>query len=58
MRHPPTIALVALWPKQWSIYRDPSFKMGVFAGWSLLRAASVDQKVAPVAAYWTFLGAD
>jgi hypothetical protein len=27
MRHPPTIALVALWPKQWSMYRDLSFKI-------------------------------
>jgi hypothetical protein len=31
MRHPPTIALVALWPKQWSLYRDLSFKIRVFA---------------------------
>src|SRR5277367_6695272 len=31
MRHPPTIALVALWPKQWLIYRDLSFKIRVFA---------------------------
>jgi Na+/proline symporter len=27
MRHPPTIALVALWPKQWSICRDLSYKI-------------------------------
>jgi len=43
MRHPPTIALVALWPIQWSIYRDLSFKIRVFAlvvGWSLLRAVA------------------
>jgi hypothetical protein len=30
MRHPPTIALVAPWPKRWSISQDLSYKIRVF----------------------------
>jgi hypothetical protein len=30
MRHPPTIASVAPWPKRWSICQDLSFKIRVF----------------------------
>jgi hypothetical protein len=47
MRHPPIIALVALWPKWWSIYRDLSFKIRVFAlvvGWSLTIARRTCRK--------------